>query len=246
MLTWQELACLHGMQLLKNSMSLLGLMQTHVGLQAQRPYLQLHKLPQHSRTALEQVFGAARLANPCPERAQPAQAPIDAPTAAMHGGMNGNGYTLSLPAPNGAPAGLPQVCAPSLEACRIVHDIRAPCVSHALSCGLVSFRLVMQSVLHARGEVCCGRCCQACSSMAPDAAWFLLLQMLSGLQYNGGAISYQLPGGVTLNSDGSLHPQAQILLAALAAQVRHHRLCCQHVTLLQLQSFLLGIIPGGP
>ncbi len=48
----------------------------------------------------------------------------------------------------------------------------------------------------------------------------LYVQMLSGLQYNGGAISYQLPGGVTLNSDGSLHPQAQILLAALAAQVR--------------------------
>ena len=47
----------------------------------------------------------------------------------------------------------------------------------------------------------------------------LCVQMLSGLQYNGGAISYQLPGGVTLNSDGSLHPQAQILLAALAAQV---------------------------
>ena len=46
--------------------------------------------------------------------------------------------------------------------------------------------------------------------------------MLSGLQYNGGAISYQLPGGVTLNSDGSLHPQAQILLAALAAQVKTH------------------------
>ncbi len=48
----------------------------------------------------------------------------------------------------------------------------------------------------------------------------LCVQMLSGLQYNGGAISYQLPGGVTLNSDGSLHPQAQILLAALAAQVK--------------------------
>ena len=84
-------------------------MQTHDGLQAQRPYLQLHKLPQHSRAALEQVFGAARLANPCPERAQPAQAPAEAPTAAMHGGVNGNGYTLSLPAPNGAPTGLPQV-----------------------------------------------------------------------------------------------------------------------------------------
>jgi hypothetical protein len=45
------------------------------------------------------------------------------------------------------------------------------------------------------------------------------LQVLSGLQYNGGAISYQLPSTVTFNPDGSLHPQAQILLAALAAQV---------------------------
>lgn len=86
-------------------------MWTLMALQAQRPYAQLHKLPHHSRTALEQVFGAARLANPCPERTQPAQAPIEAPAAAMHGSMNGNGYTLSLPAPNGAPAALPQVCA---------------------------------------------------------------------------------------------------------------------------------------
>lgn len=45
------------------------------------------------------------------------------------------------------------------------------------------------------------------------------LQVLTGLQYNGGAISYQLPSTVTFNPDGSLHPQAQILLAALAAQV---------------------------
>lgn len=46
------------------------------------------------------------------------------------------------------------------------------------------------------------------------------MQMLSGLQYGGGPIAYQLPGGMTLNADGSLHPQAQILLAALAAQVQ--------------------------
>ena len=45
------------------------------------------------------------------------------------------------------------------------------------------------------------------------------LQVLSGLQYTGGPISYQLPSTVTFNPDGSLHPQAQILLAALAAQV---------------------------
>ena len=45
------------------------------------------------------------------------------------------------------------------------------------------------------------------------------VQMLSGLQYNGGQMQYQLPPGV-INSDGTLHPQAQILLAALAAQVR--------------------------
>ena len=76
--------------------------------QSHRPYPQLNKLPQHSRTALEQVFGAARLANPCPERPQPAQALPEAPAAAMHGTSNGNGYTVSLPHPNGAPAGLPQ------------------------------------------------------------------------------------------------------------------------------------------
>ena len=45
------------------------------------------------------------------------------------------------------------------------------------------------------------------------------VQMLSGLQYNAGQMQYQLPAGV-VNSDGTLHPQAQILLAALAAQVR--------------------------
>ena len=45
------------------------------------------------------------------------------------------------------------------------------------------------------------------------------VQMLSGLQYNAGQMQYQLPPGV-VNSDGTLHPQAQILLAALAAQVR--------------------------
>jgi len=78
-------------------------------LQAQRPYPQLHKLPQHSRSALEQVFGAAQLANPCPEPAQPAQAPAQAPAAGMLGNVNGTGYTVSLPVPNGAPAGLPQV-----------------------------------------------------------------------------------------------------------------------------------------
>ena len=44
------------------------------------------------------------------------------------------------------------------------------------------------------------------------------VQMLSGLQYNAGQMQYQLPPGV-VNSDGTLHPQAQILLAALAAQV---------------------------
>lgn len=52
-----------------------------------------------------------------------------------------------------------------------------------------------------------------------------IVQMLSGLQYNGGPISYQLTNSMTLNSDGSLHPQAQILLAALAAQVRGCTLC---------------------
>ena len=88
-------------------------MQSRDGLQAQRPYTQLHKLPQHSRSALEQVFGAARLANPCPERVQAAQGPAEAPAAAMHGSMNGNGYTVNLPVPNGAPPGLPQVHAPS-------------------------------------------------------------------------------------------------------------------------------------
>ena len=81
----------------------------NMALQAQRPYPQLHKLPQHSRSALEQVFGAARLANPCPEWAQAAQAPYEAPGAAIHGSMDGNGYSVNLPAPNGAPAGIPQV-----------------------------------------------------------------------------------------------------------------------------------------
>lgn len=84
-------------------------MRSDLVLQAQRPYPQLHKLPQHSRSALEQVFGAAQLANPCPEPAQPAQAPAQAPAAAMLGNVNGTGYTVSLPVSNGAPAGLPQV-----------------------------------------------------------------------------------------------------------------------------------------
>jgi hypothetical protein len=44
--------------------------------------------------------------------------------------------------------------------------------------------------------------------------------VLTGLQYSGGHMPYQLPSTVTFNPDGSLHPQAQILLAALAAQVR--------------------------
>lgn len=96
-------------------------------LQAQRPYPQLHKLPQHSRSALEQVFGAAQLANPCPEPAQSAQAPAQAPAAAMLGNVNGTGYTVSLPVPQGAPAGLPQVM--SLPA----RTLTTPCVSYCLS-----------------------------------------------------------------------------------------------------------------
>ena len=83
-------------------------------LQAHRPYAQLHKLPQHSRTALEQVFGAARLAQPCPER--PLAPGAEATGAAMHGYTNGSGYPVSLPGPNGAQASLPQACWPCLPA----------------------------------------------------------------------------------------------------------------------------------
>ena len=79
--------------------------------QAHRPYMQLHKLPQHSRTALEQVFGAARLAHPCPERAPAAGA-----EATMHGYTNGSSYPISLPAANGAQAGLPQARWPCFHA----------------------------------------------------------------------------------------------------------------------------------
>ena len=55
------------------------------------------------------------------------------------------------------------------------------------------------------------------------------VQMLSGLQYNAGQMQYQLPPGV-VNSDGTLHPQAQILLAALAAQVRAAGSSCPQTT----------------
>ena len=82
--------------------------------QAHRPYAQLHKLPQHSRTALEQAFGAARLAQPCPERLLAAGA--EAAGTAMHGYTNGTGYMVSLPAQNGAQAGLPQARWPCLHA----------------------------------------------------------------------------------------------------------------------------------
>ena len=101
-------------------------MRSDLALQAQRPYPQLHKLPQHSRSALEQVFGATQLANPCPEPAQPAQVPAQTPAAAMLGNVNSPGYTVSLPVPNGAPAGLPQVA--SLPA----GTLTTPCVFYCL------------------------------------------------------------------------------------------------------------------
>ena len=82
--------------------------------QAHRPFAQLHKLPQHSRTALEQVFGAARLAQPRPER--PPAAGAEAGGAAMHGYTNGGSYPIGLPGPNGAQASLPQARWPCLHA----------------------------------------------------------------------------------------------------------------------------------
>ena len=67
--------------------------------------------------------------------------------------------------------------------------------------------------------------------------------MLSGLQYNAGQMQYQLPPGV-VNSDGTLHPQAQILLAALAAQVRAAGSSSSHTILCRTVYQFLYLVSG--
>ena len=86
--------------------------------------------------------------------------------------------------------------------------------------------LVLQ-LLCTKGQkrsVGCGR-----MPLQEDEMQWHAVQMLSGLQYNASQMQYQLPPGV-VNSDGTLHPQAQILLAALAAQVRAAASSSSHTT----------------